>query len=127
MKHVHPVTGRIHSEFLQNGTTSGRFSSTNPNLQNIPADKEYRRPFKAPEGKLLLAMDYSQQEYRLAGAISKDPVIIDSYVNGKDMHTATASIIYNKKLENVTKEERNLGKTINFAVLYGSTAYGPGT
>jgi len=126
LKHIHPVTGRIHSEFLQNGTTSGRFSSTNPNLQNIPADKEYRKPFKAPEGKLLLSLDYSQQEYRLAGAISKDPVIIESYVLGKDMHTATASIIFGVPLDSVTKEERGLGKTINFAVLYGSTAYGLG-
>lgn len=124
LKHVHPVTGRIHSEFLQNGTASGRFSSTNPNLQNIPSDAEYRKPFKAPPGKKLLSLDYSQQEYRLAGAISKDPIIIDAYVNGKDMHTATAAIIYNKDIDKVTKEERGLGKTINFAVLYGSTAYG---
>jgi DNA polymerase I len=124
LKHIHPVTGRIHSEFLQNGTTSGRFSSTNPNLQNIPAEAEYRRPFKAPEGKLLLSLDYSQQEYRLAGAISKDPVIIDAYIKGKDMHTSTASIIYGVPLEEVTKEQRGVGKTINFAVLYGSTAYG---
>jgi DNA polymerase I-like protein with 3'-5' exonuclease and polymerase domains len=124
LKHVHPVTGRVHSEFLQNGTASGRFSSTNPNLQNIPADKEYRKPFKAPPGKMMLSLDYSQQEYRLAGAISKDPIIIDSYVRGKDMHTATASIIFGKEITDITKEERNLGKTINFAVLYGSTAYG---
>jgi len=99
-------------------------NSTNPNLQNIPSDKEYRKPFKATPGKKLLSFDYSQQEYRLVGAISKDPVIIDSYVSGKDMHTATASIIYNKDMDKVTKEERSLGKTINFAVLYGSTAYG---
>ena len=124
LKHVHPVTGRIHSEFIQNGTTSGRFSSTNPNLQNIPADAEYRRPFKAPDGKKLLSLDYSQQEYRLAGAISKDPVIIEAYVLGKDMHTSTAAIIYGIELGDVTKEQRGTGKTINFAVLYGSTAYG---
>jgi DNA polymerase-1 len=124
LKHIHPLTGRIHSEFLQNGTTSGRFSSTNPNLQNIPADAEYRRPFKAPPGKKLLSLDYSQQEYRLAGAISKDPVIIDSYLQGKDMHTSTAAIINGIALGEVTKEQRSVGKTINFAVLYGSTSYG---
>jgi DNA polymerase I len=118
------ATGRVHSEFLQNGTESGRFSSINPNLQQIPKDPEYRKPFKAPPGKLILGMDYSQQEYRLAGAISREPVIIDAYMHGKDMHTATASIIFGKKLEEVTKEERNVGKTINFAVLYGSTEFG---
>lgn len=124
LKHVRPDTGRIHAEFLQNGTESGRFSCTNPNLQNIPADKQYRKPFRAPDGKLLISFDFSQQEYRLAGAISRDPIIIDAYVTGKDMHTATASIIYGKKLEEVTKDERSFGKTINFAVLYGSTSYG---
>lgn len=124
LKNIHPVTGRVHAEFLQNGTVSGRFSSINPNLQNIPAEEGYRKPFKAPDWKRLLSLDYSQQEYRLAGSTSKDPVIIDAYVKGKDMHTSTASIIFGKNLNDITKEERNFGKTINFAVLYGSTAYG---
>ena len=124
LKHIHPVTGRVHSEFLQNGCTSGRMSSTSPNLQNIPKEKRYRMPFKAPEGKKLITFDYSQMELRLAGAVSKDPVIINAYVNNKDIHATTASLIFNKKLEDTSKEERNLGKTINFGVLYGSTAYG---
>jgi len=124
LRHINPLTGRVHSEFLQNGTDSGRFSSTNPNLQNIPAEAAYRHPFKATEGKLFVAADYSQMEYRLAGAITKDPAIIRAYVNGKDMHTATASIIFKKDMNVITKEERNFGKTLNFAVLYGTTAYG---
>jgi DNA polymerase I-like protein with 3'-5' exonuclease and polymerase domains len=124
LKHIHPVTGRVHSEFLQNGTTSGRFSSTNPNLQNIPKEKRYRMTFKAPSEKKLITLDFSQQEYRLAGAISKDPVIIESYIKGEDMHTATAAIIMKKKLEDITNDDRSFGKTINFAVLYGSTEYG---
>jgi len=128
-KHIHPLTGRVHSDFIQNGTNSGRGSSENPNLQNIPAkrketDLDYRKPFVARPGYSLLAMDYSQQEYRLAGAISGDPKIIEAYMMGKDMHTATASIIFDVPLSNVTKEQRSFGKTMNFAVLYGSTEYG---
>jgi DNA polymerase I len=124
LENINPITGRVHSEFLQNGTESGRFSSINPNLQQIPADPEYRKPFVAPPGKWMLGMDYSQQEYRLAGSISREPVIIDAYIRGKDMHTATAAIIFGKNLEDVTKEERSVGKTVNFAVLYGSTSFG---
>jgi len=124
LKSVHPETGRIHSDFNQMGTYSGRFSSSKPNLQNIPAEKAYRECFIAREGYKIVAIDYSQQEYRLAGDISKDPIIIESYKNKVDMHTATACILYNIKPEEVTKEQRTHAKTMNFAILYGTSDYG---
>lgn len=130
LKNINPLTGRVHTELMNLGADSGRFSSQNPNLQNIPSfDKktgtlEYRECFKAPEGKLLLSTDYSQQEYRLAGAVTREKVIIDAYTSGKDMHTATAALVNNKSMDDVTKIERNIAKTINFAILYGSTEYG---
>jgi len=123
-KYIHPVTGKIHSDFLQLGTDTGRFSSNNPNLQNIPREQEYRECFVAKEGFKMITSDYSQQEFRLAGAISGETRIIDAYKNGADMHSATAGIIFDKPINQVTPDERNTGKTINFAVLYGSTDYG---
>lgn len=121
---VHPKTGRIHTEYFQVGTTTGRFSSKNPNLQNLPRSGGYREEFIAEEGFSLISADYSQQEYRLVGAISREPKIIQAYLAGSDMHTATAANIFGKKLEEVTPQERNLGKTLNFAILYGTTEYG---
>lgn len=121
---INPVTGRIHTEYFQVGTQTGRFSSTNPNMQNIPTHNGYREGFVARPGYSFMAIDYSQQEYRLAGALSKEQKIIEAYLNGFDMHTATAAIRYNKKFEDVTKDERSKGKTINFAVLYGTTEFG---
>jgi len=96
------------------------------NMQNIPTQNGYREGFIAREGYSLLACDYSQQEYRLAGAISKEPKIIQAYVNGFDMHTATAALRFNKELSEVTKEERNKGKAVNFTILYGGTEYALG-
>lgn len=119
---VNPVTHRIHTEYFSVGTVTGRFSSSNPNLQNIPP--KYRIGFISKPGYSFLAMDYSQQEYRLAGAVSGDPVIIDAYVRGSDMHTATAAIRFKKDLSEVTSDERKFGKTMNFAVLYGTTIWG---
>lgn len=121
---INPVTGRIHTEYRNIGTATGRFSSEDPNLQNIPREAGYRNSFIASEGFSLIAMDYSQQEYRLTGAISGEPVIINAYLAGKDMHTATAALVYGVKLEDVTKDQRYIAKTINFAVLYGSSDYG---
>lgn len=124
LDHINPTTGRIHSEFNQVGTQSGRFSSDSPNLQNIPKEEEYRSCFVSGEGKSFLCLDYSQQEYRLAGAVSKEDKIIDAYKQGLDMHTATASAIFDIPLEQVDKDQRNKGKTINFLILYGFTKYG---
>jgi len=125
--YIHPVTGRIHTEFLDMGAASGRFSSGNPiNLQNIPRVNGYRECFISSLEYDWLSIDYSQQEFRLAGAISGEQKIIDAYVQGADMHTATASAIYNKSLKEVNKQERYIGKTANFTIVYGGTEYALG-
>ena len=118
---VHPVTGALHPEFNQVGTVSGRFSSSNPNCQNIPASDTFRSNFIARDGYKLITADYSQQEYRLAGALAHDPKIIDAYKRNYDIHTATASILFDVPLEQVKKEQRAEGKTINFLTLYGGS------
>lgn len=123
---INPVTGKIHTEYFQIGTQTGRFSSKNPNLQNVPVHNNYREGFVARDGYSFMAMDYSQQEYRLAGSLSKEPAIIEAYVSGFDMHTASAAKRYNKKFDEVTKDERSKGKGINFTVLYGGTEYALG-
>lgn len=119
---IHPVTGKIHTEYNTVGTQTGRFSSKNPNMQQVPRHGGYRECFYPDPGFVFAAADYSQQEYRLAGSISRDPVIINAYKNGSDMHTATAKILYGR--DDITKDERNRGKTVNFAILYGSTEFG---
>ena len=121
---INPKTGRIHGEFNQVGTQGGRGSSSSPNLQNLPKEESYRHCFISGRGKSFLCLDYSQQEFRLAGALTKEGKIIDAYKKGLDMHTATASEIFDTPLESVTKDQRDKGKTINFSVLYGSTKYG---
>ena len=122
LEHINPITGKIHTEYSTIGTATGRFSSQKPNLQQVPTHGGYRECFIPDEGYYFLNIDYSQQEYRLAGAISRDPVIIDAYKNGSDMHTATGKIIF--KRDEITKDERSKGKTVNFAILYGSTEFG---
>jgi DNA polymerase-1 len=122
LSHIHPKTGKIHTEYLTVGTQTGRFSSNKPNMQQVPNHGGYRECFIPDEGFLFADADYSQQEYRFAGAVSKDPAIIKAYQEGSDMHTATAQKQFGKT--EVTKDERGLGKTINFAVLYGSTEFG---
>jgi len=122
---INPVTGRIHADFNQVGTSTGRFSSSGGvNMQNIPTHNGYREGFVAKPGYSFIAMDYSQCEYRLAGALSKEPLIEEAYKSGYDMHTATAAMRFNVPFNEVTKEQRYKGKTINFAVLYGTTSYG---
>lgn len=121
---IESSTGRIHSEFNQMGARSGRFSSANPNLQNIIADKKYRSCFIAGAGKMIVGGDFSQEEYRLAGAVSGEQAIIDAYKSGIDMHTKTASIVNQIPVEQVTKDIRQHAKTINFSILYGTTEFG---
>lgn len=123
-KYINPITGRIHTSYHQLGTSTGRLSSSTPNLQQVPREQEYRRCFIARKGYKLIAADFSQQEYRLAGAIFNEPVIVKAYKDGKDMHTATACILYNKSETEIQKSERSRAKSINFAVLYGTTGYG---
>ena len=124
---INPVSGRIHTEFLDMGTATGRFSSGNPiNLQNIPNAPGYRESFVASPDYDWISADYSQEEFRLTGAVSGERKIIDAYLQGADMHTATATLIYNKPLSEITKQERFVGKTANFTIIYGGTEYALG-
>jgi DNA polymerase I len=118
----------VHTDFKQTGTTSGRFSSINPNMQNLPLDgiwaKRVRDCFVARDGYQLLAMDYSQMELRIMADISNDKLLIQDFINGLDIHTSTAARVLDKKLDEVTHKERNLGKTVNFGMIFGQTPYG---
>lgn len=115
--------GRVHSTFNVEGAATGRLSSQDPNLQNIPIrgqlGGEIRKAFLAPKGKVLLAADYSQIELRIMAHLADDPNLKLILKNGLDIHTATASKIFKVLVEKVTKEQRNVGKTMNFATLYG--------
>jgi DNA polymerase I len=121
-------TKRVHTSFNQTVTTTGRLSSSDPNLQNIPIrtalGREIRKAFVAPRNHALLSADYSQIELRLAASISKDPKMIASFKNGEDIHTRTAAEIHKIALEDVTKETRRTAKEVNFGVLYGLGSVG---
>ena len=117
-------TGRIHTSFNQHITATGRLSSSNPNLQNIPirtsTGREIRRAFVTGEpGKVILAADYSQVEIRLLAGLSRDPALIEAFDKGQDIHTRTASDVFGAPLEQVTKDQRRYAKTINFGIIYG--------
>ncbi len=115
--------GRIHAEFNQAGSTTGRFSSHNPNLQNIPIKSELgkniRNAFIAPKGSTLLAIDYSQIELRIAALLSGDKYLSQVFIEGKDVHAAVASRVFNVPEKEVTSEMRRRAKVINFGILYG--------
>ena len=119
---------RIHTTFTQNVTATGRLSSLNPNLQNIPVrteeGKRIRAGFVAPAGKVLVSADYSQFELRLAAALSGDQKLIDDFNSGIDIHTKTASEAFKVPFDEVTKKQRRAAKVINFGVLYGMSAKG---
>ena len=126
---VSSLTNRVHSSFNQTVTTTGRLSSNNPNLQNIPIrtsnGQKIRRAF-IPRGSdyILMAADYSQIELRVIASISNEKNMIDAFVNNQDIHTMTASKIYNVDPENVTREQRGNAKTVNFGIIYGVSAFG---
>jgi len=124
---VNPKTGRIHSSFNQALAATGRLSSNNPNLQNIPIKTEQGRKVREafiPRDKdhILLAADYSQIELRLIAEISKDPAMVEAFQAGHDIHQATAAKVYGKTLEEVTPTERRNAKTVNFSIIYGAGA-----
>jgi DNA polymerase-1 len=121
---VNSKTGRIHTHYSSIGTATGRFSSSVPNMQQIPSTNDYRNAFIAGDGKSFVAMDYSQQELRLAGAISNEDKFIEAYINNTDLHQLTASLLFGIPLNKVEKSQRSIGKSINFAILYGTTDYG---
>ncbi len=120
--------GRIHTTFTQNVTATGRLSSKDPNLQNIPVrtdeGKRIRQGFVADEGKILVSADYSQFELRLAAILSNDQALIDDFNHGIDIHTKTASEAFKVPFENVTKNQRRAAKVINFGILYGMSVKG---
>ena len=125
-KLTNPETGRIHAEFNQTGAVTGRLSSQNPNMQNIPVrtplGQEMRRAFVAPAGYVLVSCDYSQIELRLAAHLAGDERMIETFRAGKDIHTATAAAVNHVGLEQVTPAMRRNAKTINFGILYGMGA-----
>ena len=120
---VDPRTGRIHTRFDQAVAATGRLSSSNPNLQNIPVRSELgraiRAAFVAPEGHVILSADYSQIELRVLAHLAQDPELLDAFASGEDVHARTAALIFDKPREQVTSEERRAAKTINFGVIYG--------
>lgn len=126
-KLINRETGRIHSHFLQTGAATGRLSSKDPNLQNIPVKDErgrrIRSAFVPTEGKIFLSADYSQIELVVLAHLSQDPGLCDAYNNGRDIHTQTAAIINEVEIEEVTPAMRRVAKTINFGVLYGMSAF----
>lgn len=125
---INPTTGKIHTTYNQTVTATGRLSSTDPNLQNIPVrdeiGREIRRAFIADEGHTFLSADYSQIELRLVADFSNDKVMLDAFANDKDIHAITAAKIYKTPLEKVTATQRRNAKTANFGILYGISAFG---
>ncbi len=127
-KLVNPSTGRIHTSYNQAIAQTGRLSSTNPNLQNIPVrtelGREIRQAFVAGEGKVLISADYSQIELRLAAAMADDKPVIEAFREGADIHALTAAEMFGVDVSSVTKQQRYAAKTINFGILYGMNPHG---
>lgn len=125
---INPATGRIHTSFNQTVTATGRLSSSNPNLQNIPIrnedGKEIRKAFIPDEGCEFFSADYSQIELRIMAHLSNDPHMIEAFQKDQDIHAATAAKIYKVKLEEVTREQRSKAKTANFGIIYGISVFG---
>lgn len=125
---VNPDTGRVHTSYNQTGSVTGRLASSNPNLQNIPIrselGKKVRKAFVAAEGHLLLSVDYSQVELRIAAHMSQDEAMIRAFKEDMDIHAATAAAIYHVDIDKVTAEQRRHAKAINFGLLYGMSPFG---
>lgn len=125
---VNAKTGRVHTSFNQTVTATGRLSSSNPNLQNIPVGtgyaEEIRKSFKAKEGCQFVTADYSQIELRIVAHMSKDKILIDSFMKGEDIHSRTASEVFSVKPKEVTSDMRRSAKAINFGIIYGMGAFG---
>ena len=126
--YVNPATGRIHTTFSQTRVATGRLSSLDPNLQNIPAESEYgleiRAAFVPEHGHVFISADYSQIELRVLAQLSQDQNLIKAFLAGHDIHAQTASGLFDIPLDKVTNHQRQVGKRINFSILYGLTPYG---
>jgi DNA polymerase I len=127
-KLIHPETGRLHTSFSQTGTATGRLSSSDPNLQNIPIrtelGREIRAAFVADKGNVLLSADYSQIELRIMAHFSKDPVLVDAFRHGEDIHARTAQEVFGVGPLAQTAEHRRAAKAINFGIIYGLSPFG---
>ena len=127
---IDPKTGRLHTTFNQTGAATGRLSSSNPNLQNIPIrtelGREIRAAFVPREGWKLVVADYSQIELRLLAHMSHDPVLVDAFRNGEDIHTRTAAEVFGVPPLMVTSDMRRNAKAVNFGIVYGQTPFGLG-
>jgi DNA polymerase-1 len=127
-KLINPETGRIHTSLNQTVAATGRLSSSDPNLQNIPirseAGRRIRKAFVAPEGQTLLSCDYSQIELRVFAHVTRDPELLRAFGNDEDIHAATAGRVFGVPLDQVTPEMRRQAKTVNFAVIYGQSDFG---
>jgi len=125
---INPETGRIHTSWQQTSAVTGRLSSTDPNMQNIPVrtpvGEQIRRAFVAEEGNLLLAADYSQIELRILAALSQDEALLEVYRTGGDIHAATAAFLFDKDPADVDANERRVAKTVNFGTVYGISSFG---
>ena len=125
---INQDTGRVHTSYHQSGAATGRLSSSDPNLQNIPIRTEdgrrIRRAFVAPPGRKILACDYSQIELRIMAHLSEDPGLVRAFEQGVDVHRATAAEVFSRRLEEVTSNERRAAKAINFGLMYGMSAFG---
>ena len=125
---INPRTNHIHTSFNQTVTATGRLSSSNPNLQNIPVrdaqGKEVRKAFIPYPGQLFFSADYSQIELRIMAHLSEDANLIEAFIEGNDIHAATAAKIFKKPIEEVTSDERRKAKTANFGIIYGISAFG---
>jgi DNA polymerase-1 len=116
---IHPKTGRIHANFLQCRVPTGRLACTNPNIQQVPNEDEFRRCFVAEEGNVLVIADYSQIELRILAEVSDDPGFVDAFQKGEDLHRVTAATMFGVEKVAVTKEQRSAAKRINFGLAYG--------
>jgi len=123
---IRPNTGRVHTDFNQAVTATGRLSSSNPNLQNIPTrtafSRQIRQAFLPKEGWQLVAADYSQVELRILAHLSEEPILIKAYQENEDVHTLTATLLLDKEKEDITPDERRIAKVVNFGVIYGMGA-----
>jgi len=126
---VEEITGRVHTDYMQTVAATGRLSSNNPNLQNIPIRTERGRQVRKAfvprdENYVLMAADYSQIELRIIAALSEETTMIEAFKNGEDIHASTASKVFNVPIEEVTREQRSNAKTVNFGIIYGVSAFG---
>ena len=126
---VNPKTGRVHTTYAQTVAATGRLSSVNPNLQNIPirseAGQQIRKAFVArDENHVIISADYSQIELRLIAQMSQDPAMVEAFKHGEDIHASTAAKVFNVALDEVTREQRSQAKTVNFGIIYGVSAFG---